>query len=99
MPTIDYPTDIGIANYFSHDVQCSILVGIDKFACRRAEEPSLSSSSKVFFVLADSFKSQCITFTCVAFFMFHEFNNLYPNCVSSVAVLVQTKIRVVLHLR
>ena len=22
MPTIDYPTDIGIAKYFPHDVQC-----------------------------------------------------------------------------
>ena len=31
MPTIDYPTDIGIANYFSHDVQCHILVSINKF--------------------------------------------------------------------
>ena len=49
-------------------------------------------------MLADWFESQCITFTCVAFFMFHEFN-LYPNCVSSVAIVVKFVIRVVLHLR
>ena len=53
MPTIDYPTDIGIANYFSHDVQCSILVGINKFTNRRTEESSLSSSSKVLLMLTD----------------------------------------------
>ena len=74
MPTIDYPTNIGIANYFSHDIQCSILVGIDKFACRRTKESSLSSSSKVLLMFADRFKSQCVTFACVAFFMFHEVN-------------------------
>ena len=74
MPTIDYPTNIGIANYFSHNVQCPILIGINKFTYRRAEESSLSSSSKVFFMFADWFESQCITFTCVAFFMFYAVN-------------------------
>lgn len=74
MPTIDYPTDIGIANYFPHDVQCPILVGINKFTCGRTKESSLSSSSKVFFMFSYWFESQCITFTCVVFFMFHEVN-------------------------
>ena len=60
MPTIGYPTDVGIANYFSHDVQGSILVGIDIFACRRAEESSLNSSSKVLLMFADWLESQCI---------------------------------------
>ena len=74
MPTIDYPADVGIANYFAHDVQCSIMVGIDEFTCRRTEESSLRSSSKVFLMLADWFKSQRITFAGITFFMLHEVN-------------------------
>ena len=75
MPTIDYPTDIGIANYFSHDVQGSILVGIDEFTCRRAEEASLCSSAQVLLMFANWFENQRITFTCVTFLMLHKVNS------------------------
>ena len=75
MPTIDYPADVGIANYFSHDVQGSVLVGVDEFARRRAEESSLSSSAKILLMFTDWFESQRITFTCVTFLMLHKVNS------------------------
>ena len=83
MPTTDYPSELGIADYFSEDVQGSVLVSIDNLASGRAEQSAPHSSAKILFVLTYRFKSQSITLARVTFLMLHELNpnHLFNNLV------------------
>lgn len=85
MPTIDYPSELGIADYFSEDVQGSVLVSIDHLASGRAEQSALHSSAKILFVLTYRLKSQSITLACVALLVFHELNSNHLALVTEIA--------------
>ena len=68
-----------LASYLKYK---SEMVGINKFTYGRTKESSLSSSSKVLLMFADWFKSQCITFTCITFFVLNEVNTNHFALVS-----------------
>ena len=82
MPATDYPRKLRIADYFSKDVQSSVLISINHLPGRGTEQSALYPAPKICFMLPNRFKSKSITLACVTFLVHNELN---PNHLALIA--------------